>query len=250
MTLGADTFNLNKSEFGQKLGRIITNHRAGSKLIGEAREFVLRACRLTERWGKLSNEGETQVYLRYNEIAGGRKIKMIYLERGTTQQPVPKNQLLSALYPPKKTATTATPEQKHFNAVRVSMRFAITYQLRAFRDSCTLPTICSISGKKILPGARTDVDHCGLTFSEIADKFIEFQGLKYTDIILVGPPTAKTFKDKKLWEKWVHYHLEHARYSLVLSGANRSKGADGYTTKAELLGSFKSDDPDSLSLDF
>ena len=250
MTLGKDTFGINKTEFNQKISKIINNHRAGSRIIGEPKEFILRCCRLTERWSKLANDQETLVFLRYNEIAGGRKIKMIHLERGTTKQPVPKNQILDALYPPKKTATTATPEQKHFNSVRFAMRFAITYQLKAFRDSCTLPTICGISGKKILPGARTDVDHVGLAFSEIADSFLAEKNLKYTDITLKGPPTAKVFTDSKLWAEWTAYHMAKARYSLTLSSSNRSKGCGNYQTPAELLGSFKSDDPDSLSLDF
>lgn len=250
MTIGQDTFNLNKTEFSQKYGRIVQNFRANSKLLGEPKEFVLRCCKLTERWGKLANDPEVVVYLRNLEIAGGRKIKMISLERGGTRQPVPKQKLIDELYPPKKIATTATPEEKHFNSVRVAMRYAVTYQLKAFRDSCSLPTICHISGKKILPGMKSDVDHCGMTFSEIADNFIESQGLRYTDIILVGPPTAKRFKDTALWEKWTYYHLEHARYSLALSGANRSKGCGDYKTKQELIGSFISEDPDSLSLDF
>lgn len=250
MSIGKDTFGINKTEFNQKLGRIITNHRANSKLIGEARDFVLRCCRLTDQWGKLANDPETLVYLRNLEIAGGRKVKMLSLERSGTQQPIGKQKLVDALYPPKKIATSATPEQKHFNNVRVAMRGAIHYQLRAFRDSCTLPTICSISGKKIIPGSRTDVDHCGMTFSEIADNFLAEKNLKYTDITLKGPPTAKVFTDSKLWAEWTAYHMAHARYSLVLSRANRSKGANGYTTKAELIGSFKSDDPTCLSLDF
>jgi hypothetical protein len=250
MSLGKDTFGLTKTEFSQKIGRIIQNFRASSKLIGEPREFVLRCCKLTDQWQKLANDAETEVYLRNIETAGGRKIKMISLERGGTKQPVPKAKLVDAIYPTKKIATTATPEEKHYNNVRVAMRFAVTYQLKAFRGNCQLPIICHISGKKILPGQKTDVDHIGMTFSEIADSFIEVQGLKYTDIILVGPPTAKRFKDIALWEKWVHFHLERARYALAHASANRSKGADGYSTRPELLGSFKSEDPESLSLDF
>jgi hypothetical protein len=249
-TIGAETFNLNKTEFGQKLGRIITNHRAGSRIIGESRDFVLRACKLTEQWSKLANDPETLVYLRNIDIAGGRKIKMLSLERSGTKQPVPKQKLVDALYPPKKTATSATPEEKHYNAVRVAMRFAVTYQLKAFRDGCVLPIICHISGKKIIPGSRTDVDHCGLTFSEIADSFIESRGLKYTDVILVGPPTAKRFKDTKLWEEWTYYHLQRARFSLTLASANRSKGAGGYCTNVDLIGSFAATDSETLSLDF
>ena len=249
-TIGRDTFGLTKTEFGQKIGRIITNHRANSKIIGESRDFVLRCCRLTDQWGKLANDPETLVYLRNLEIAGGRKVKMLSLERGGSQQPIPKAKLVSALYPAKKIATTATPEQKHFNNVRVAMRFAVTYQLKAFRDSCQLPLICSITGKKIIPGNRTDVDHVGMTFSEIADNFLQEKGLKYSAVTLKGPPTAKVFTDNKLWAEWVSYHMAHARYSLTLASANRSKGCGSYTTPPELLGSFAKEDPEDLSLDF
>jgi hypothetical protein len=250
MTLGHDTFGINKTEFSEKLSRIIKNFRANSKLIGEPKDFVLRCCRLTEKWEKLANDSETLVYLRNIDIASGRKIKMIVLQRGNTQQPVPKAQLISALYPTRKMATSASPEEKHFNAVRASMRFAVTYQLRAFRDSCHLPIICHITGKKIIPGARADVDHVGKTFSELCDDFIRLKELKYTDIILKGPPTAKIFKDKALWESWVYYHLEHARFALTLASANRSKGCGDYKTDLTLIGSFAKETPEDLALDF
>lgn len=249
-TIGKDTFGLNKSEFGQKLGRIITNHRANSKLIGEARDFVLRCCRLTDQWRKMAEDTEVVVYLRNIDIAGGRKIKMLSLERGGTKQPIPKAKLVDALYPAKKIATSATPEEKHYGNVKVAMRGAIHYQLKAFRDSCTLPIICSISGKKILPGQKTDVDHVGITFSEIADNFLAEKGLKYTDITLKGPPTAKAFTDSQLWQEWVSYHLAKARYSLTLASANRSKGCGDYCTPPELLGTFAKEDPEDLALDF
>lgn len=250
MTLGKDTFGLTKTEFNQKLTKIITNHRAGSKIIGEPREFILRCCKLTERWGKLANDPEVLVYLRYNEIAGGRRIKMVHLERGTTKQPVPKNQILDALYPPKKIATSATPEEKHYNAVKGAMRLAVTYQLKAFRDSCQLPIICCISGRKILPGQKTDIDHIGKTFSELADDFIREKCLKYSLITLKGPPTAKIFTDRALWEEWIQYHLAHARFAMTLASANRSKGCGDYVTDPELLGSFAKATPEDLALDF
>jgi hypothetical protein len=250
MTIGKDTFNLNKSEFGQKLGRVITNHRANSKIIGEARDFVLRCCKLTEQWRKLAEDAEVVVYLRNVDTAGGRKIKMLSLERGNTKQPVPKAKLVDSLYPAKKIATSATPEEKHYGAVKVAMRGAIYYQLKSYRDSCQLPLICSISGKKIIPGQKTDVDHVGLTFSEIADCFVAEKGLKYTDITLKGPPTAKVFTDSKLWAEWVSYHMAKARYSLTLASANRSKGCGDYCTPPELLGSFSKEDPEDLALDF
>lgn len=248
--LGKTTFELNKGEYSQKLTRIISNHRVNSKLVGEPRDFVLRSCRLVDQWAKLGGDPEVNVYLRNLDIAGGRKIKMISLERAGSKQPVPKQKLVDALYPAKKIATSATPEEKHFNNVRVSMRFGITYQLRAFRYSVELPVLCELTYKKIRPGEKTDVDHIGMSFAEIADSFVAEKGLKYTDIALKGPPTAKVFSDRKLWEEWIAFHMSKARYALVCASANRSKGCGSYVTPEDLIGSFKSDDPDTMSLDF
>jgi hypothetical protein len=250
MTLGKDTFGLTKTEFNEKISRIIQNFRANSKLVGEPKEFILRCCRLTERWAKLSNDPDVVIYLRNIETAGTRKVKMISLERGTSRQPVPKAKLVNELYPVKKIATTATPEEKHYNSVKSAMRNGIFYQLKSYRDSVNLPIICSLTGKKIRPGMRTDVDHIGMPFSEIADKFVEAKGIKYTDIVLKGPPTAKVFKDEVLWQEWVAFHLQHARYSLVCASANRSKGSEGYKTPEKLFGSFSKTNPEDLSLDF
>ena len=191
MTLGHETFGLNKTQFTEKLGRIIKNFRANSKLVSEPKDFVIRCCKLTEKWGKLANDPEVIVYLRNIDTAGGRKVKMLVLERGSTQQPVPKAQLVSALYPPKKIATTATPEEKHYNAVKAAMRGGIYYQLKAYRDSIELPIVCYLTGKKIRPGVKTDVDHIGMTFSEICDEFVREKCLNYSRIVLCGPPTAK-----------------------------------------------------------
>ena len=250
MALGKETFNLNKTEFSQKIGRIVQNFRASSKLIGEPKDFVLRCCKLTDQWGKMAVDPETEVYLRNIEIAGGRKIKMISLERGGTRQPVPKQKLIDALYPTKKIATSATPEEKHYNAVKQAMRGGIFYQLKAFRDACGDGVVCSITGKKIRLGMRTDVDHIGMTFSEIADAFIREKGLNYSLVTLKGPPTAKVFADRELWEQWIAYHLQHARYSLTLASANRSKGCGGYQTPEDLIGSFAKETPEDLALDF
>ena len=211
---------------------------------------MLRCCKLTDQWQKLANDPETEIYLRNVEIAGGRKIKMISLERGGTKQPVPKAKLVDALYPAKKIVTTATPEEKHYNAVKAAMRGGIYYQLKSFRDGHQLPAVCYLTGKKLRPGMRTDVDHIGMTFSEIADQFVREKCLNYSRILLKGPPTAKVFADSELWQQWVAFHLEKARYALVCASANRSKGADGYETPCELFGSFEKEDPEDLALDF
>jgi len=250
MPRGKDTFNLNKTQFSEKLSRIIKNFRANSKLVGEPREFILRCCRLTETWSKLANDPETSVYLRNIDTAGGRKIKMLSLERGLTKQPVPKAKIIDALYPAKKIATTATPEEKHFNAVKAAMRHAVRYQLKAFRDACGPANICYLTGLQLRPGSKTDVDHVGPSFAELADRFIASQNLKYVDIILKGSATAKRFTDALLWATWIDFHEKNAKFALVCSSANRSKGCGDYATLPELLGSFQSEDPEVLALDF
>ena len=211
---------------------------------------MLRCCKLTEQWSKLANDPEVVVYLRNIEIAGGRKVKVISLERGSTRQPVPKAKLIDALYPPKKTATTATPEEKHFNAVKAAMRGGVGYQLKAFRDACAIPCVCYLSGMKIRPGMKTDVDHVGTPFSEICDEFVREKCLNYSRITLKGPPTKKVFADTVLCGEWLEFHEEKARFALTLASANRSKGADGYRTSEELIGSFAKEDPEDLALDF
>ena len=250
MSIGKDTFQMSKKDFTEKFTRIVTNHRVGSKIIGEPRDLILRACRLSSQWEKLATDTEVVVYLRNIEIAAGRKVKMVSLEKGTSRQPVPKAKLMDFLYPPRKMECTATTEERHYLGVKGSMRHAVRDQLKEYRDRCQLPIICLITGKKILPGQKTDVDHVGTTFSELADSFVEMKGLSYTDITLKGPPTGKVFKDEILWKEWIEYHLTKARYALTLASANRSKGADGYKTKPELIGSFATDDPENLSLDF
>jgi hypothetical protein len=250
MAIGKDTFDLTKKDYTAKLGRIISNHRANSKLIGEPAEFVLRSCRLTETWEKLARDPDVVVYLRNVDIAGGRKVKMLSLERGGTKQPISKSKLVDALYPVKKIATTATVEEKHYNAVKSAMRNAVHFQLKSFRDAVQLPCVCTITGKYIRPGMRTDVDHIGTSFSELADRFVALKKLTYADIALQGPPTGKHFKDKQLWVEWEAYHLAFARFALVCASANRSKGSEGYKTPEELYGSFKAEDPETLSLDF
>jgi hypothetical protein len=250
MTLGKETFNLNKGEFSDKIGRIITNHRVGSRIIGEPAEFVFRSCRLTEQWGKLGGSPDTLVYVRNVELAGGRKVKMLVLERGATKQPVAKAKLIEALYPTKKTVATATAEEKHFNAVKSAMRNATHYQLQAFRNSIVFPCVCHITGKNIRLGMKADIDHIVMPFSELADRFVASKNLKYTDITLMGPPNNKSFRDKQLWGEWVQFHLQHARYALVHASANRSKGCGDYTSPSELLGSFAAETPEDLDLSF
>jgi hypothetical protein len=198
----------------------------------------------------LANDPEVSVYLRNIDIALGRKVKMICLELNGTRQPVPKAKLVASLYPPRKTKVSASPEEKHHNAVKSAMRNAVDDQLKEFRSSVSYPLNCYLTGKRLIKGALTDVDHVEKSFAEIADSFIASKGLKYTDVILVGPPTAKRFHDSELWEDWSEYHREHSKFALVCSSANRAKGCGDYETPTELYGNFNSEDPEEVSLSF
>jgi hypothetical protein len=245
-----ETIGLNKSQFTEKLGRIITNNRANSRLIGEPRDFILRVCKLSERWEKLAQKPDTIVFLRYFQMAGGRKVKMISLEGGGSKQPVPKAKLVEALYPTKKIATTATLEEKHFNAVKAAMRRAVEQQLKEYKKTTSYPIECLVTGHLLRRGARVDVDHHGKPFAQITDEWIQNNMLTYAEIGLFGPPSAKRFKDNNLWEDWIAWHKEHARFAVVCASANRSKGAAGYATPIELIGSFKPIGNDEIDLDF
>ena len=248
--IGKQTFGLTRKDYTDKLSKIIANHRVNARLIGEPKEFILRSCRLYQTWAKMASDPDVQVYLRNVDIANGRKVKLISLERGPAKQPVPKAKIIDALYPPKKIKTSATTEERHYNAVKVSMRDGIKDQLKEFRESISFPTLCYLTGKEMTKWSKMDVDHVVMSFSEIADSFIMDQGLKYTDIVLTGPPNAKRFKDFTLWAEWKLYHFKKARFSLVCASANRSKGSGDYSTPEELYGSFASEDPEDLALDF
>jgi hypothetical protein len=245
-----ETLGLNKGEFTKRVSRIIDNNRANSRLIGEPREFVLRVCRLSERWEKLAQRVDTQVYLRYVDMAGGRRVKMLSLEGGGSKQPVPKAKLVEDLYPTKKIATTATLEEKHFNAVKAAMRHAVGQQLKDYKKTTSYPIECLVTGRLLRKGARVDIDHHGKPFSQLADEFISENMLTYCEISLQGPPSAKKFKDAILWEAWQAFHHQHARFAIVCASANRSKGASGYATPVELIGSFKPVEDDEIDLDF
>lgn len=250
MTIGKETFGLTKKDYDSNLSLIIKNHCVNSKLIGMPRDFILRSCRLTQTWSKLSNDPDVQVYLRNVQIAGGRKVKLISLERGDSKQPVSKSKLIEALYPAKKIKTSATYEESHYNRVKVAMRSGVNCQLKRFRDRAELPTVCYISGRQLRRGHKIDVDHVGLSFTEIADQFLESKGLVYTDIVLIGPPTAKRFDDPVLWAEWQNFHESKAIFSLVSASANRSKGAGDYETPEFMYGSFSKSDPEDIGLDF
>jgi hypothetical protein len=250
MTLGKDTFSLTKGEFSEKFSRIVNAHRAGSKLIGQPRDFVITACRLASKFSKVANEIDVEVRLE-NYPCGPRKVKMIILKRADGfKQPVPKNQLVDQLYPPRVTKRAPNLERKHVTAVRAAMRQLVDYQLRAYRKTLQYPLECHVTGKQLRPGMRVDIDHLGKPFVQIADDWVASLDLTYCDFVLVGPPNLKKFKDRAFNDAWSLYHEDHARLIAVCAAANRSKGSGDYATPSEVIGSFEKKTEDEIDLEF
>ncbi len=128
------------------------------------------------------------------------------------------------------------------------MRFMVDYQLKEYRASVTYPLTCWRSGFALRRGMKTDVDHIGDPFIKIAEDFLRFHGMKFTDVVLKGRANAKRFKQDAATAAWEQWHKEKAVFALVLSSENRSAGCGDYVSDPELLGSF--DTEGAISLDF
>lgn len=249
-TVGKDTFGLNKGEFSKKFSRIVDAHRAGSKLIGEPRDFIITAARLAERFSTVANEPDVELRVKMWPC-GPRKVKMAVMKRGDGKEyPIPKNQLVDALYPPRQTVRTPNHERKHVTAVRAAMRQLVDNQLRSYRKTLEYPIECYVTGKQLRPGMRVDIDHLGKPFVQLADEWIASLDLTYCDLTLCGPPNLKRFKEAKYNDAWSLYHKDHARLIPTCAAANRSKGSGDYTTPQEIVGSFARKDEDDVDLDF
>jgi hypothetical protein len=250
MTVAKTALGLGKGEFQKKLGNIVDTHRVGTKLIGKPRDFVLTACRLSDRFSKVANEPGIEVRVR-NMKAGPRQVKVIMLKREDGfEQPVPRGQLVDQLYPPRKTVKHANPEKKHAMAVRGAMRSAVDIQMKDYRKTLQYPLTCYHTEKMIRRGMRMDVDHIVKPFVQLCDEFIEANDLTYCDVPLIGPPNLKRFKDTVLWRAWQLYHECHARLAPSLPKANRGAGSGTYEASEALIGSFAKKDGEDLDIDF
>ena len=250
MSAAKTALGLGKGEFQKKIGNIVDAHRANTKLIGKPRDFVITACRLSDRFSKVANEVGVEVRLK-NLQAGPRKVKVIVLKRPDGfEQPVPRGQLVDQLYPPRKTVRHASPEKKHSQAVRGAMRTAVDIQLRDYRKTLQYPVTCYHTEKMIRRGMRVDIDHIGKPFVQLCDEFMAANKLTYCDVPLIGPPNLKKFKDQVLWRAWQLFHEMHARLAPSLPRANRGAGAGTYEASEELVGSFERKDNEDIDMTF
>ena len=250
MSIAKETLGLNKGEFQKKLANIVDSHRTNSKIIGKPKDFLLTACRLSERFSKVANEPEVEVRLKNLKI-GPRAVKCILLcRKDGFEQPVPRGQLVDQLYPPRKTVKHASPEKKHALAVRAAMRNAVDYQLRAFRKKVRMPAECHHTGKMIRLGVKWDVDHIGKPFVQLCDEWVEMQGVTYAELVLCGPPNLKKLKDTKLHNHWTLWHEVNCTLAPSIAKANRAAGSGEYQASEALLGSFAGAEEDDIDMDF
>ena len=250
MTVVKTALGLGKGEFQKKIGVVVDAHRVGAKIIGKPRDFILTACRLSDRFSKVANEPGVEVRIR-NMKAGPRTVKVIMLKREDGfEQPVPRGQLVDQLYPPRKTVKHANPEKKHAMAVRNAMRNAVDCQLKDYRKTLSYPVTCFHTERVIRRGMRVDIDHIYKPFVQLCDEFIGAQDLTYCDVALAGPPNMKRFKDTTMWRAWQLYHECHARLAPSLPKANRSAGSGTYEASEALIGTFAKADSSDIELDF
>ena len=245
-----------KGSFSKTLSAIITNHRAGAKLIGKPAQFVMEACSMCNKFTTVANRACTEVRLANKQI-GPRKVKMLVLRTISEKDGkshdvmVPKQQLVDALYPAKKRESTDTPENIHYKKVRGAMRNAVSYQLKKAREKIDWGFAeCCNTGKLLRQSMKIDIDHYGSCFAELCDQWLAFEGLTYCDVMLSGPPNSKRIKEKELESSWMKFHHKRAHLRPSLAAANRSKGAGEYMTDSKLIGTFKAQSEDEMSLDW
>lgn len=245
-----------KGSFSKTLTAIITNHRAGAKLIGKPGLFVLQACGMCDKWTVVANRACTEVRVANKQI-GPRKVKMIVLRTISEKDGkshdvmVPKQQLVDALFPAKKREATDTPENAHYKKVRGAMRNAVSYQMKKAREKIDWGFAeCCNTGKLLRQSMKIDIDHFGSCFAELCDEWLAFEGLTYCDVMLAGPPNNKKIKEKDLESSWMNFHHRRANLRPSLASANRSKGADDYATPVESIGTFKAQSDGEMSLDW
>lgn len=218
---------MNKKSFSEHWSKLVNKYRCGTEILGKDRKFILEACLKTSTYKKNAEKENIKVKVRNITIARGRRVRMLCLELGNQQQPISKSRIVEFIYP---TKSRTKKKNTYVSEVRKSMRFLIKDQIITFRKNAKFPRVCPITNSTIKKGQKVDVDHFFKPFIQIADEFLQNKNLKYTDIKLEGPSTAKVFKDKQLQEEWQTYHKENAHLAILLSSTNRSKGCLDYVS--------------------
>lgn len=174
---------------------------------------------------KFSNITANKDYYKFKvdnyRIASGRKVRMLWACHGKHCMPIPKSQLMSSIWPPKKKQTK---EQIHLAQFKQAARQIIGRQIKKFREGIELPISCPISKKKLSNWSSIHIDHIE-PFSKLLEEWLDLNNLNPYEIALVGPATNKNFKDESLIRSWYEFHEKRAQLQAVYSKANLSKGA-------------------------
>ena len=107
-----------------------------------------------------------------------------------------------------------------------ALRFAVYDQTKLFKDLRfeNGANICAIS-KKEAAWEDLEVDHAPVIFRELADAWLETEGLKLHEVQM---------DDRRQHTSWTEYHDEHAQLRLILKAYNTSKKYDKVTDEKGL----------------
>ena len=164
----------------------------------------------------------------------GKKVKLLVLRLRRYEIPLSKQNLLKAVFPNSYKKLPKNPKSAYAGKVRAALRNEIRPQILEFRQTIPWPVICPLTNKRIWTWEGGEVDH-QIPLVQLADQFVEQEGLKYSEIKLMGTVNSKLLKDVELAARWQIYHRDNAILNLVDSQANRKKGAGGYRPRDDLL---------------
>ena len=222
-----------KIKSAQRFSDIVRVTRLKTPISPEDREFIAGILKKTKKYAALTEKENVEYTPRMIEISRGRRVRMIcaeYLDESGKfcQIPISKIKAIEEAFPPKKKSPSQSAEslrKKKLSQVRSAFRLLIQPQIDEFRAGILWPVVCEESGKVLYAHDKSHVDHSGQPFVALVEDWLIENDLYYTDLKLVGPPTAKRLQDKELSESWITYHRDYACLGIVDASANMSKGA-------------------------
>ena len=224
---------MNKGEVKARLRAIVKATRLNKRVEHEEQEWLLELLRETEEFRKVASSPGAWIETKMVKVKGVRRMKMLILRLRRLEVPVPQGKLLSALFPPRD-AAKRDERVTHASAVRKALRGEIRPQIERFRQTVPWPVPCQLTGRMLWTWQGCDVDHTP-ALVELADRWVEKEGIKYRDIKLKGPRNAKYLVDTELAAKWHLFHEDNAKLAVVDSSANRAKGCGSYSPRDDLL---------------
>lgn len=226
-----------KTKSAKRFSDIVKGTKLKTAISIEDREFIESILVRTKRYKSITEKSKEVSYIpRMIKIASGRHVRMLCAEykspEGKSQQIcISKTKAIEEAFP-KKTregSSSSLDKTKKISNVRASMRLSIQSQISKFRKSVSWPTVCVETGAILYQHDKTHVDHAGTSpFVKLVEDWLEANDLYYSSIDLVGPPTAKRFKDESLTKSWQKFHKENAQLEMISASYNMAKGANNW----------------------